>query len=264
MNQNNNLDDTLKKFMTVTARSKVAVIVPLFGYWKDAVSDQLNAETLKVSLDRCYSSVHQLYIIFVSEAPRLPTDVAQILVTKAAAGNTKGVLMDPGSTYTDYVRKGLEVALSDTDAQFIINLNPWMINQHNGLDILVDRINRDDVKIVSGFNLQGVIDDATFDAHTFNVPKEERDLALDLVGMKRQTAEMLNIDKNFKTHAFLARDMAQVMYKEGFESITTQRVPIFTFNVDWRDLETEAEFEADRQYFISKWKYDPGIQYEQK
>lgn len=256
------LDDKLQDFVNKTAKSKVAVVVPLFGYWKDAPSDQLNQLTLKLTLDRMYSSVHHVYYVFVSEAPRLPADVASVLVAKNAGGNAQGVLITKkGATYADYLREGIRAALESTDAAFVVGVNPWVLAQHNGLDILVDRVNVDDAKIVSGFDVRGVIRSEAFDTQSFQLPKEERDMSFDFFGMRRSTAELILIDDSYKTHGFLARDFWQSMYKEGFECITTQRVPIFPFDVDWAELESSADFEADRQHFISKWRFDPGIQY---
>lgn len=253
------LESTLHSFMNVTAKSKVAVVVPLFGYWKDS-SQQLDIDTLKLSLERLYSSIHNLYFIFVAEAQRLPDDVANYIVTKQQAGNVKGVRVKGGSSYPDYVRKGFEVALDD-EAQYIVIANPWMIIQHNGLDILVDRINRGDAKIVSGFDVRGIIQAENFATTEFQVPEEIKFLSYNFFGMNRMSAEMIGFDEKYLTHAFLARDIWQSMYPRGFEVMSTQRIPIFSFEVDWTEFESVADFEADRAYFIKKWKFDPGIEY---
>lgn len=255
------LDRTLNDFVARTVKSRVAVVVPLFGYWKDAPSDQFNSETLKLALDRVYSSTHQLYMIFVGDITRLTVETANILAKYQKAGNCKGVAMKRDDTYADYVREGFKVALKETDAEFVVNLNPWLLFQHNGLDILIDRVNQDDVKIVSGFDLKGVVDPALFEKHAYQLPSETRDISLDFIGMKRLTAEMVEVDSKFKTHSFLARDIWQSLFNKGFESIVSQRVPIFTFDVDWRDLEKAEDFEADKVYFISKNRFDPGIKY---
>ncbi len=256
------LDNKLREFINKTAKSKVAVVIPMYGYWKDAPSDQLNHLTIKLTLDRLYSSVHQLYIVFVSEAPRLPDEVASLLVARAHGGNTSGVLIKKrGATYADYLREGIKVALETTDAQFIVNLNPWVLLQHNALDILIDRVNTDDAQIACGFDVRGAIEPKSFDNQSFTFPKEIRDLSFDFVGMRRSTAETIVLDDNYRTHGFLARDLWQRCFVKGFESITTQRVPIFPFDVDWKEFETSGEHEADKQYFVNKWKYDPSIEY---
>lgn len=255
------LDQTLNKFVSVTAKSKVAIVVPLYGYWNDATSDQLNAETLRFSLSRIYSSVHQLYLLFVGDPSRTSKDIGDIILSKNAGGNTRGIATKNDDTYADYIRKGIKAALEETDAQFVVVANPWMMIQHNGIDILIDRVNRDDAKIVSGFDVRGVIDPALFHTYAYNTPTEKRDLNFDFMGMKRYAAEMVTVDPIYKTHYFLARDMWQTMYTQGFETITTQKLPIFSFEVDWTDLEAPGDFSADKEHFLLKWKYDPSITY---
>jgi hypothetical protein len=263
MSNSSTLEKTLVDFASVTAKSKIAVVVPLFGYWKDAKSDQLNIQTIKIALDRIYSNVHQIYIIFVAEASRLPDDVSQLLITASTAGNAVGVQMPRGSSYGDYLREGFARAL-ETEAQYILSINPWVMLQHNAIDVMVDRINRDDAKIVSGFELRGVIDSEDFASHHNHLPMEERVLCIDFFGMKRFAAEMIGLDENYKTHSFIARDIFQAMYTKGFDVITSERIPIFGFDVDWRDLETREDFVTDQTYFVKKWRFDPGLKYEKE
>jgi|ERR1035437_616120 hypothetical protein len=253
------LEKSLDSFMSVTAQSKVAIIVPLFGYWKDMASQQLDKNTLKLVLDRIYSSAHQAYVIFVADK-RVPDEVANLLVIRAQGLNTQGVMVDVGASYGDYIRAGMKLAL-EKDAQYIVNINPWILLQHNAIDILVDRVNRNDAKIVSGYDLRGSIEPVDFVTTSFQIPKEERDLSLDCCAMKRYAAELIGIDSHYKTHLFLARDMWQSMYTQGFDVITSQRVPIYSLDVDWSEMESEADFEADKAYFIGKWKFDPSIVY---
>ena len=258
----NNLDRVLDDFKVVTTKTKIAVVVPLFGYWRDAKTAQLDIETIKIALDRVYSSVHQLIIVFVSEAPRLSTEVSNYLVGLAKAGNVFGVLVNQkNATYNDYFRRGIEYVLNDTDAQFIINLNPWIITQHHAIDIMIDRVNVDDAKMICGFDLKGIIDPALFPTYRQNAPVEERDINLDFFGCRRSTAEMIAVDPNYKTHYFMARDMWQSLYQKGFEAITTQRVPVFSFDVDWKELESLEDFESDKLVFNAKWRFLPDITY---
>ncbi len=256
------LDQTLNDFVARTVKSRIAVVIPLFGYWKDAKSDQLNAETLKLALDRVYSSVHSIYFIFVGDVTRMDTGVANIIAKYQKAGNCKGVAMKRGDTYSDHVREGFKVALTDTDAEFIVNVNPWILFQHNGLDMIIDRVNMDDVKVVCGYDIRGTIAPETFDQQVFTLPREDRELNFDFIAMKRLMAEMVAIDDNYKTHSFFPRDVWQGVYSKGFETISSQRIPIFTFEVDWKDLEAREDFEADKAYFIGKHRYDPDIKYD--
>lgn len=260
--QKSTLDKSLDAFVSKTSKSKVAVIIPLFGYLKDAPSEQLTVDTLKCSLDLIYSSVHQIYIIFVGEVNKVPDDVGNIVVGRIQANNAMFVDVPENSTYSDHLRAGFNAIKKDVETDFIININPWIIFQHNGIDIMVDRINMDDAKVFSGFDLRDVIDPRDFASFRPNAPVEERDMTLDFFGMRRGTLDMLQIDPLFKTHYFMARDICQATFRQGFEFITTQRVPIFSFNVEWRDLEPAADFEKDRAYFLNKWGFDPGLKYE--
>lgn len=251
--------DSLHAFINKAQKAKVAVVVPLFGYWADAPSQQLNEETLKYVLDRVYSNIHNVVLIFVAEEKRLTPDVANLLVAKGMAGNTKGVPMAMGSKYGEYLRAGIDMALDDeVAADYVIVVNPWVMMQFNGLDILIDRINRDDAKIVSGFDVRNVLLPEQFDVQNYNIPQETRAIDVNLFGMKRATAEIINFDEQFKTHYFIGRDAWQSIFAKGFESVITQRVPIFSFEVDWHEFETAEQYEEDRQHFTSKWHYEAG------
>lgn len=260
--QKSPLDRTLDSFVARTSKSKVAVIVPLFGYVKDAPSEQLNVDTLKLSLDRINSSVHQIYIVFVGEVKKVPEDVGNIIVGRVQAKNAVFTNVPEGSSYADYLRAGFKTVMDDLEVQFVVNINPWLIFQHNGIDIMVDRINMDDAKVISGFDLRGIIEPGEFHAYRANAPLEERDMTLDMFGFRRMMLDLFRIDDSYKTHYFMARDICQATFREGFELITTERVPIFSFKFDWKDFEPGENFEADRVYFIKKWGFDPGLKYE--
>lgn len=256
------LDRTLDHYMSVTSKSKVAVIIPLYGYWKDASTEQLTKETLKLCIDRITSSIHQVYIIFVGEMKRISDDVGNVVAGHCTAGNARFVRVPEGSNYADFIRAGFDALKDGIDAQFVVNINPWLVFQYDGIDIIIDRINRDDAKIVSGFDLRGLVEPNQFNTYHANIPKEERDLCINMFGLKTAMIDLLQLDPKYTTHYFIGRDMWQRMYTQGFEVITSQKIPIFTFKVDWDGLDTVGDFEVDKAYFISKWGFDPGIKYE--
>lgn len=260
--QKSPLDKVLDDFKAKTSKSKIAVIVPLFGYRKDSESEQLSVDTLKLSLDRISSSVHQIYVVFVGEVDRIPNAVGDIVVGRVQAQNAMFVRVEEGSNFNDYMRAGFDAVENDLDVQFVININPWLIFQHNGIDIMIDRINMDDAKVYSGFDLRDLVEPKDFHSYRANAPIEERDFDLNMFGMRKMMIKLLQIDKTYKTHYFMARDIWQATFRQGFELITTQRVPIFSFKVDWTEFEGRDEFEADRVYFLSKWGFDPGLKYE--
>lgn len=263
------LDKTIKDFMTVTAKSKVAVVVPLYGFWGDIPDNPVNGEVLKVALNRLYSNVHHLYIIFVAHPNSMPNDlkdpnsVANILLGRSKMGNTKNIPVKRDASYTEYVNEGIMCAIEETDAQFIVVFNPWVMLQENALDILVDRCNRaDEAKVVSGYDIRSLVEAENFNQYINHTPNEERDFSFNFVAMPRFLAEGLTFDPNYITHVFLQRDIWQQVAQKSFEAIASQRIPIFPFDFPWNDYEKKEDFDVDEQYFIKKWGFNPGLRYE--
>jgi hypothetical protein len=255
------IEKTLESFISKTEKSKIAVVIPMFGYWKE--SYQLDELTLKATLSRIYSHIHQIYLLFLvdEDSNRTPMRVASMMAGKYKGGNCAIIPVKKGSGYGEYLRIGIQKAIA-TNSQYIVVANPWIQISTNGIDILVDRINRNDAYIVSGFDCKGKIDPGAFDKQIYNLPDEFRGIDINLFGMKKTTAEIISFDEGFKTHYFIGRDAWQTVFTKGFESIITQRVPIFSFDVDWTEFESAVQFKQDENYFISKWKYgDESIQY---
>lgn len=261
------LDRTMENFMTVTAKSTVAVIVPLYGYWSDIQDNPLIKEqVLSVVMKRIYSNVHHLYIIFVANPESIPNEannpggVANIILTMSQSGNVKTIPVARDANYSEYIEAGMESALHETNARFVVVFNPWVMIQENAIDVLVDRANRADMaKLISGFDLRSVVEPEAFDDFKITVPKEEWDFTLDFTGMPRFAAEMIQIDTKYKTHAFLEKDISQYMFKNNFGVITSQRVPIYPFEFPWKTYETKEDYDHDRNYFSKKWGFDCGV-----
>lgn len=259
------LEKTLNSFIANTSRSKVAVIVPLYGYWKTIMENPLNVETLKLTVDRINTSQHQLYIFFVGVTNLIQSDVANYLMGKMQAGNCYGVEVGESATYADYLREGFRVAhdTPDVDAAYFIVLNPWVLIQQNGIDMMVDRLNiGDNAKIISGYDLHESISTNDFDMVEFEkfcmaVPKEQRDLNTNFFGITRYALEMVTLNPNIKTSHYFKWDMAQSLYQRGYDVITTQRLPIFVFDIDLQDIEQQSDVEADKNYYISVWGFSP-------
>ncbi len=256
------LEQKLNDFQRTTGRSKVAVIVPLYGYWNTIpeASRQVDGDALKTVVDRIKSIRHDLYFFFVAEPAKIPDDVAKYLVSRQTYGNTKGVSVDNNASYGEYVREGLDAALEETKAQFLVVINPWTIVQPQAIDDLVERLNKvDDAKLVCGYDIRTKVTPEDFDTWHTQTPFEERCVTFNLAGMERRTAEMVMLDSQFKSHLFVERDTWQTMFKNGYESISTQRVPIYTFDMDWTMLETPSDIEADKAYFANKWGFTPQL-----
>lgn len=258
------LDQTLNNFMAKTGKSKVAIIIPLYGYWKNIKDNPLGVDTLKVTLDKVTSTVHSLYTFFVGSEKLVPDDVANYLVGKMQAGNAQGVDVAPDAGYAEYIREGLRVARETTDASYFIVLNPWVIIQRNGIDSLVDRLNiGDNAKLISGYDLHQTIstDDFImdeFERYVTATPKEERDVDVNFFGFIRYALEMTPLDPNIKTAHYMKWDMAQTLYSQGYDVITSQRLPIFVFDVNIMDLERQSDIEADKIYYQKKWGFLPA------
>lgn len=150
------LDKTIKDFMSATGKSNVAVIIPLFGFWSDIEDNQVNGEILKVALDRLYSNINPLYLIFVANPQSIPNEpgnpdsVANILIGKSKMGNVQNLPIARTATYPEYIKEGMDFAINETNARFIMVFNPWVMIQENAVDIVIDRANRGgDARVIS-------------------------------------------------------------------------------------------------------------------
>ncbi len=259
------LDETLNNFIAHTAKSKVAVIVPLYGYWKDLENNPLNLQTLQLSLDRITSSIHNVYIFLVAEKNRVPEDIRNyIIVHSQANGNYAGVQVNDGASYTDYVRKGLEVAQdNDFGAAYFIVLNPWNLIQKIGIDAMVDRLNfGDEAKVISGWDLRPEVSSENFDPKVFentryNIPEERHKVDMNFLGITRYALEMIPLDYNIKTAYFLECDIWQQLFAKGFTAVASQRLPMFVFDVNIENIENTSDLEEDKKYFVKKWGFIP-------
>lgn len=260
-------------FIATASRSKVAIVVPMFGYWRD-VEGFLNEDVLDASLERARSYVHNAYVILLAEPQRLPTSTAAVINSKYVAGNARGIAMEPGSSYGDYVRKGMQVALTETDAQYIVFINPWVVIQDHGVDTMIDRINiPDNAPVICGYDIHKKMlatagNDMNKAAEEFlkykaNAPEEYSMLTFNFFGVNRYIAEMCPLDAGFKTQAYLERDFFQSVAAKGYSAVSSERTPIFGFEVDWRQYISIEDYQHDKQRFLSKWKFTPeDIKYE--
>lgn len=263
------LEEALGNFVAMTAKSTIAVVIPLYGYWNDIPDNPVNGEVLSAVLQRVYSHVHQLILIFVANpesiehTPTNPESVANILMAKNMGGNVLNISVPRTASYGEYVTEGMVAALEETKAQFIVVINPWVLIQDGCVDVVVDRANYgDNAKIVSGFDMRAIAQPETFDSYKPTQPIEEWNLSFNFLGMPRYIAEMLTLDHRFKTHLFLERDMWQQMSSKGFGVIASQRVPIFPFDFPWASYEALENFQEDEKTFEVKWGFNPGMKYE--
>jgi hypothetical protein len=250
------LDSQINEFMSTVAKSKVAVIIPLYGYWSDIKGNTLNMDVLKYVMDRVYSDTHELYIILVAQKERLPENIWQAINARAFQGNVIGVQAPEDARYSDYINEGLDCALNETKAEFVLILNPWIAIQHGGIDALVNRINKRDVSFASGYDVTGDIEMEKFNSPK-EIKREYRDLDLNFIAMTKQMANTIVVDPKIKTYRFTTKDILQTSHAKGFIAITTQNVPIHSFGIDWSLIENPQEYEEDLSAFLSKWGFNP-------
>lgn len=248
--------------------TKVALVIPLYGFWSDLQTQELTAKVLQASLFRAKTEKHKLYYVFVAEAARVDDGVKNLLAGKGLGGNMLAVGVDKLSSYSEYLTEGIDAALTDTDATFIAVLNPWTIVREGAIDALVERLNKKDVAIVSGYDLRTHVDTAKapsgvpasqLDTFQFNPPIEVRDFCSNFWGMTRQNAERVTIDVDYITQYFVARDTWQSSRHRGMEVISSQMLPIYSLQVDWKNIEQSTDYSTDMQLFMKKWTFDPQI-----
>ena len=263
MNQPTEMDN----FISRTGKSSVAVVIPLYGYWNDIPNNPLIEEhVLSLVMNRIYSNVHQLYLIFVANPETIQNDphdsqsVANILLSKSQGGNTKNIPVKRDATYTEYVGKGMEYALAETKAQFVVVVNPWVMIQEGGIDVLVDRANRsDEAKAITGYNMRSLIVPEEFDEYKNANLKEEWDISFDFFCMPRFAAEMVRWEQGYQTHTFLEHDIAQSLRKLGFAAINYPQAGVFPFDFPWTQYETEDQILSDQEVFTKKWGFSVAL-----
>lgn len=256
-------DRAIDTFVNTTSKGTIALIVPLYGYWDDIPDNSLLKEhVLSLVMTRAYSNVHQVVLIFVADPksiendPSDPRSVGNILVSHSKAGNVKNIPVERTATYPEYVAAGMEYAINETKAQFFVVLNPWVMIQHGALDAIVDRANRgDEAKVISGYDVRAKIAPDQFETFSDGGLREEWDVSFDFLCIPRFAAEMYQWNPVFKTHDFLAFDLAQTMKHQGFAAISYPQAPIFPFDFPWGVYEPNDLEHADQATFTEKWGF---------
>jgi hypothetical protein len=239
-----------------------SVIVPLYGFRNDNVIPQLNAENLLITLQRINLFYHKFYLIFVVERKQLPDEIKNILIGKNSGGNVKVVVVDEGSPYLTYIENGVECALNETSSNFIACVNPSVILQPFALDNIIERVNKSDIDICSGYDVRkpGIVV-SLFDDMVIDAPKEYQGFDTNFFIAKKPAMQLLAFDPNYFTRYFIDRDIWSIANSKGLISICSERYLYYSFDVNWKKMESRDEFEMDRQYFIKKWGFDPSIKY---
>lgn len=246
-------------FATIPAEETVAIIIPLYEMVKDGLIPAINYQMLEVSLLRLRSYFHKTFKIFVGEKTRTTDEALSIVQGHLAAKNALLVDTDEFATFGMYLQDGLDAAKQHTTSKYFIIATPWQMVGNDSLDVILERVNKIDVGVVSGFDVRGVgVEPGDFDAYKFNPPREFTSLDLNFWGITRAVAEGLQFDLKYQTRQMLERDMFQTLHSRGYNAITSQQAPIYTFNIDWTPLEGDKEKTEDLEHFKSKWGFIPA------
>ena len=251
---------------TIPSEQKIGIVVPLYGYWSDLSSDQLDWETLSAFLANLNSKNLKCYTVFTSEIARASRNVQNVLLGRSKGGGMEVVDMDRYSTYGDYVHDGIEYLLENTDCQFIVVANPWVMLRKNSVDQLAEKLNMSSSNLVCGVDLRtlkwGTMDGIPadqFDSFNFNPPMdaENKEFNPDFWGMTRQVAQILKIDTDYKTVFYQSPDIWGSLFTMGLGVIASQFLPYWSFDIDWKAIESKEAFEDDKKKFTEKWRFVP-------
>lgn len=250
----------LKTFMEqVPITQKTIIIIPLYGYFKDTPTEQLNYETLVKFMEGFRFKDRYVQYVFIGESSRLTEDVLNAVVVKFANGATKFLDMPPFSVYADYLQHGLEYSLEDTSNEFIVFANPWVALGWSTLDDLVARLNATDYAMICGWDKkEDNMKPEDFLTGNITSPVERVGISRDLFGINRTIGGMISFDDGYKTPYFVVADLWGQIHSMGQESLRSGMLPYYSFDVDWSLIEPEDNFNEDLKYFEAKWKFIPG------
>lgn len=251
---------------TVAPDKTIAIIVPLYGFFKDLNVEQLNSESLEVSLDNVKSARHKYNLIFVADGGRLLERVRRAIYTKTLAGNVRGVAVSRFAPYNEYVSEGIKFVIEELpNCDFVIVVNPWISLGAEDIDTMVERVNTlnpgiegDLIHIISGYGANPFMSDSNFQNFKFLPALEEEGFNYNFWGASRQVMDMVNIDSEYKTRYFSQADFWGMAHAKGLSVIKSKHLPIYEFDVDWKAVESSRDFEEDGERFTKKWGFIPG------
>lgn len=267
--QSESNEPTVEWMKTIPHETKIGVVIPLYSYWVDGTNTQLDWEVLSTFLTNLNSKNLKCYKVFVAESPRLSRNVQNVLIGQSKGGGMEVIDVDRHSTYGDYIKEGIDFILEQTDCDFVVIANPWIMLRGNSLDQLAEKLNMATSNLVCGVDLRKLkwgeytdgIPADKFESFNFNPPMDaenSKELFGDFWGMTRSTAEMIKIDPDYRTIFYQAPDIRGMLFNLGLNVIASQYLPFYSFEVLWKEIESEEAFEADKQKFIAKWRFCPS------
>lgn len=253
-------------FATIPKEETATIIVPLYEMTKDSLVPVITHEMLQVALLRLRSFFHKSYLVFVGESGRTTNEALAVVQGHLAAHNAVYTEIEQFSSFGMYLQAGLKAGLEQTESKYFIFATPWQMVGSSSVDVLLERINRIDIAMCSGFDTrlpvpsigyEGV-SPADFDSVKFNPPREFLGIDVNFFGMTKTIADTLQFDPTYSTRSMLQQDLFQVLKSRQSYAAITQQVPIYTFDIDWSPIEDEQAISADKEYFKSKWGFLPG------
>lgn len=267
---------------TIPKEKKVGIIVPLYGYWADLPVKQLTEEELALFMTAIKTTKLKSHIFFAGEMSRLPKPIQDIVIGRSQGGSVIPVDIEPFSPYMSYVKDAIDCCLEETDCEFLVIANPWILLRDNSIDQMVEMLNTSGADIISGIDLrktkwgeyQNGIPPQLAQSFNFAPPLNviNKDFDMNFWGMSRRHAQVLDIDtgptaqqpgkQGYKTIYFVEPDVMGASFQNRFTIMSTQFLPFYSFDVQWGEIEVKEDFEEDKAYFQKKWRFLPaGIEY---
>jgi hypothetical protein len=153
---------------------------------------------------------------------------------------------------------GIICALEKTNSDFIICVSPVGVISNGAIDKMIARLNSADVDICSGFDARkaGVSAD-DFDSFEFQPKRDYMALNSFFFGMRREVAEEVSLDVTYVSKDLLDIDTWNFLKRKNLIGVSSQNILFYSFDVDWKKIETEKFIEEDRLFFKNKWGFLP-------
>ena len=166
--------------------------------------------------------------------------------------------------------KGLEGALNfisnETgnygNFQNIIIINPNIVFSPGSIDLMIRRLEKTNVGILSGFY------DKNFDynkvqnnsGNTFSYRGDVKNIiSPSFWGIKTNFWQLTKPDFNYKTKEYFAMDLKMKLFIKGIDSVSSKELSFFYTDPDYDSSKNSDFTEEDKKYFLSKWHFFPII-----
>ncbi len=244
-------------FATIPKEETATIIVPMYGYQRPGGVPALNAQMLSIPLFRLRSFFHAVYLIFVYEEKSLEKDVNDFISARQMQGNSLRVEISRESSFGMFLEAGFAESLDKTASRYLIVAAPWQVLGKDSVDVLLERINRVDIGLCSGYDVRKAgVQPANFDKYKFVPIQEFRDFEINFFGVTKPVAQMMKFDPQYKTRKMLEKDLYQQL-RINYNIISSQGVPIYPLVDEMPEIEAPSARLEDIERFKMKWKFVP-------